>query len=390
MEYVQERITTLHDFTDTVPDAPTDRASVVIPMTGHAHTSHATDRILRTLEDVDPARVVIALRADASAVTPIHDWLAGYDVSAETIWCNGPRVNELLTEAGLGGPGGKGRDVWVALGVASETAYTVVHDADSETYSPRHVNRLLFPLEHGHSFVKGYYARVERNQLYGRLFRLFYAPLVRALSQQHAAPVVSYLEAFRYALAGEMAMTSRLARRLRVPSGWGLEVGSLGTAFEQSGFEGTAQIDLGVHKHDHRSVDGPHGLGDMSVEVGESLFSVLEDNGVVPDYEALRERYRATANRLIDQYAADAAFNGLDHDSAAERDQIDAYLPAVKPPETDTRLPAWTDAPLDPDAIRTASRADIQNLVDAGSASQLDRDDNGDGEPGRVDLDTDR
>lgn len=385
MEYVQERITTLHDFTDTVPDAPTDRASVVVPMTGHAHTSHAADRILRTLEDVGPARVVIALRADPSAVVSIRDWLAGYDVPAETIWCNGPSVNELLAEAGLGGPGGKGRDVWLALGVASDREYVVVHDADTETYSHRHLDKLLFPLEHGHSFVKGYYARIERNRLYGRLFRLFYAPLVRALSQRHAASIVSYLGAFRYALAGEMAMTASLARRLRVPPGWGLEVGALGTAFEMGGFEDTAQIDLGVHKHDHRSVSGPEGLGDMSVEVGASLFSVLEDNGVSPDYDELRERYRTAANRLVEQYAADAAFNGLDHDSAAERDQIEAYLPAVKPPATDARLPAWTDAPIDRDAVRTATRADIRDLE-----PDPDRESNGDLDAGRIDLDTDR
>ncbi len=387
MEYVQERISTLHDFTDTVPDAPTDRASVVVPMTGHAHTSHAADRILRTLEEVDPARVVVALRADAPAVAAIHDWLAGYDISAETIWCNGPRVNELLEEAGLGGPGGKGRDVWLALGLASAGEYIVVHDADSETYSNRHINRLLFPLDHGHSFVKGYYARIERNRLYGRLFRLFYAPLIRALSQRHAAPIVSYLDAFRYALAGEMAMTAPLARRLRVPPGWGLEVGSLGTAFEVGGFEGTAQIDLGVHKHDHRSVGGSEGLEDMSVEVGASLFSVLEANGVAPDYESLGERYRASANQLVDQYATDAAFNGLDHDSAAERDQVEAYLPAVKSPAGDTRLPAWTDVPIEPHAVRTATRADISDLD---GVPDPDRESNGDADAGRVDLDTDR
>jgi len=33
MEYVQERVTTLHDLTDPTPDAPTDRATVVVPMT---------------------------------------------------------------------------------------------------------------------------------------------------------------------------------------------------------------------------------------------------------------------------------------------------------------------------------------------------------------------
>lgn len=391
MEYVQERITTLHDFTDTVPDAPTDRATVVVPMTGHAPTSHATDRILKTLEAIEPARVVIALRADEHAVVSINDWLSGYSIPAEIVWCNGPRVNDLLADAGLDDSGGKGRDVWLTLGVASDTDYVVLHDADNETYSRRHVNRLLFPLEHGSSFVKGYYARVEHSQLYGRLFRLFYVPLVRALAREHTAPIVSYLDSFRYALAGEMAMTSSLARQLRVPRGWGLEVGALGSAFAECGFEGTAQIDLGVHKHDHRAVDGSHGLGEMSVEVGAALFSVLVDNGVEPEYASLRERYRATANRLIEQYAMDAAFNGLNHDHSAERNQIDAYLPAIQPPASDTRLPAWSDTSIDPDAVRTASRADISDLCGVGgTVNGPEADATGGQNTDHLDLDVDR
>lgn len=359
MEYVQERVTTLHDFTDSVPDAPTDRTSVVIPMTEHAHTSLTTERILTSLEQVDPARVVVALRADDRNVSTIHEWLSGYDFDCETVWCDGPRVRELLCDVGLDGPRGKGRDVWLALGVASQAEYVVFHDADTETYSERHVNRLLFALDRGHSFVKGYYARIERNQLYGRLFRLFYAPLVRALAERQSAPIVEYLDAFRYALAGEMAMTAPLARQARVPRGWGLEVGLLGTAFERAGFEGSAQVDLGVHEHDHRAVGGPRGLGDMSLEVGAALFYALADNGVQPEYEPLRERYLETANTLIDQYADDAAFNGLEYDSTAEREQIEEYARAVQPPDEDTRLPAWADASIDPSTVAKAARADI-------------------------------
>lgn len=359
MEYVQERVTTLHDFTDSVPDAPTDRTGVVIPMTEHARTSLTTERILTTLEQVGPDRVVVALRADERNVSTIHEWLSGYDFACKTVWCDGPRMKELLCDAGLDGPRGKGRDVWLALGVASQAEYVVFHDADAETYSKRHVNRLLFPLDRGYSFVKGYYARIERNQLYGRLFRLFYAPLVRALAEHQPAPIVEYLDAFRYALAGEMAMTASLARQLRVPRGWGLEVGLLGTAFERAGFEGSAQIDLGVHEHDHRAVGGPRGLGDMSLEVGAALFRALADNGVHPDYEPLRENYRETADVLIEQYAEDAAFNGLEYDSVSEREQIEEYAKAVRPPGEDTRLPAWEDAPIDPSTVAKAAQADI-------------------------------
>lgn len=360
MEYVQERVTTLHDLTDPVPHVPTDRASVVVPMTEHAHTSLTTERILTTLEQVDPACVVVALRADEQSVGTIHEWLSGYDFSCETIWCNGPRLNELLCENDLNGRRGKGRDVWLALGIASENEYVVLHDADTETYTERHINRLLFPLTRDHTFVKGYYARVEQNKLYGRLFRLFYTPLVRALSQRQPSPIVTYLDAFRYALAGEMAMTATLARQLRLPRGWGLEVGVLGDAFQDAGFEESAQVDLGVHEHDHRAVGGPRGLGDMSTEVGAAMFHALDDNAVQPEYEPLREAYREAASTVISQYADDAAFNGLDYASEAEHTQIEEYAKAVQPPGEDARLPAWEDAPIDPAAVREAACADLK------------------------------
>ena len=363
MEYVQERVTTLHDFADPVPDAPTDRANVVVPMTEREYASLAAEGVLRTLESLAPARVVVALRASADRVADAADWLDGFDLDADLVWCDGPRVGDLLATADLDGPRGKGRDVWLALGaaLASDAEYVVVHDVDATNYSERHVARLLFPLAHGHQFVKGYYARVEDERLYGRLFRLFYAPLVRALVARHDAPLLDYLDAFRYALAGEFAATRGLAADLRVQRGWGLEVGTLGDAFAHAGFEGTAQVDLGFHEHDHRAVSGPSGLGTMSEEVGDALFRALADAGVTPDFETLPDAYREAADALVRQYATDAAFNGFDFDALDEREQVAEYVDAVRPPATDDRLPAWNDAPLDAAAVREAAAADAED-----------------------------
>ncbi|WP_435195696.1 glycosyl transferase family 2 [Natronomonas sp. EA1] len=359
MEYVQERVTTLHDFTDPTPDAPTDRAAVVVPMTEREHNSLAAERVLTALERVAPERVVVALRAPAERVGPMCDWLEGFDLPLEPLWCDGPALDALLSEACLNGHRGKGRDVWLALGVAAKSDFVAVHDADAKTYSERHVPRLLFPLDHGYDFAKGYYARVENNRLYGRLFRLFYAPLVRALADAHDAPVLDYLDSFRYALAGEFAGTSDLVRSLRIQRGWGLEVGTLGDAFAAAGFDGTAQVDLGKHEHDHRAVSGAAGLSTMAEQVGDALFRAVESGGVTPAYDTLQDRYRETARGLIRQYAADAAFNGLDYDRAGERDQVDAYASAVSSPSTDTRLPAWADAPVAVEAVREAAREDV-------------------------------
>ncbi|WP_435152712.1 glycosyl transferase family 2 [Haladaptatus sp. DFWS20] len=362
MEYVQEQVTTLHDLTGRIPDAPTDRTAVVIPMTAREYRSRTASRILSTLESVGPGKVVVPLRAPRDRVGAVHDWLGEFDLPLTLLWCNSPRVTNLLAKHGLNGESGKGRDVWLALGVAAaESDFVVCHDADAKTYTDEIVPRLLSPLDSGFEFTKGYYARVEDERLYGRLFRLFYAPLVRALREASDAPVLSYLGAFRYALAGEFGMTAELASNLRIERNWGLEVGTLGEAFKRVGFEGTAQVDLGRYEHDHRGVSGSGGLSAMSEGVGRALFRVCESNGVVPAYETLPARYREAANRCIRQYAADAEFNDLRYDAAAERRQVGTYADAIRSPDEMgwELLPVWTDAPIDPAVVRKTARLSL-------------------------------
>jgi glucosyl-3-phosphoglycerate synthase len=365
MEYVQEGIATLHDFGDASPSAPTDSATVVVPMTEREHAGLAAERVLSALESVSPERVVVPLRASADRVGPVAEWLAGFDLPLSVLWCDGPRLSTLLSNADLNGTRGKGRDVWLALGIASDSEYVVVHDADAKSYDARHVSKLLFPLANGKAFSKGYYARVENDRLYGRLFRLFYRPLIEAIRAEHGAPILEYLDSFRYALAGEFATTGRLARRLRIQRGWGLEVGTLGEAFRLVGADGTAQVDLGVHEHDHRAVSGPSGLSDMARQVGQTLFQALDDNGVDPTYETLERRYRAAAERLVDGYALDAAFNGFEYDRSDELAQVDTYAGAIDSPEDDTRLPAWDAAPIESEAVASAALEDLSDVTDA-------------------------
>jgi len=359
MEYVQERITTLHELREPEPTAPTDRTAVVVPMTEREYGGLAAEGVLSELEAVDPARVVIPLRAPPETVGPFCEWLDSFDLSLEVIWCSGPRVTGLLADHDLNGGAGKGRDVWLALGQVLDADYVVCHDADTKTYDRWYVPRLLFPLQYGHSFTKGYYARVENNQLYGRLFRLFYAPLIRTLADETDAPIVDYLSAFRYALAGEFAATGELISKLRVQRSWGLEIGTLGDAYAHAGFDGTAQVDLGAYEHDHRAVSGPAGLSEMCTAVGDALFRVVSDHGVDPDYDTLAGRYRSVAERFVDQYAVDAAYNGLDYDPSDERDQVTAYSETISRPSVDTRLPAWCETTLSPVAVAEAAAADL-------------------------------
>lgn len=391
MEYVQERVATLHDFgegTRTTSDSrtgvgprtgsdlqavPTGRASVVVPMTEREYAGLAAERVLSELEALDVGRVVVPLRASAPRVGEVRDWLDSFDLPLELLWCDGPRVGELLADAGLDGDRGKGRDVWLALGRALDAAdaeYVVLHDADTTSYSREYVRRLLFPLAHGYDFSKGYYARVEGGRLYGRLFRLFFAPLVGALRDAHDDPLLSYLGSFRYALAGEFAATSDVAASLRVQRTWGLEVGTLADAFAAAGFDGSAQVDLGSYTHDHRAVTGPTGLSDMSESVGAALLRAVEERGIDPAYDTLPARYREVADSFVRSYATDAAFNGLDYDAADEREQVATYAGAIGPPDADDRLPPWKETSLDPAEVSAAAAADADAAVDADDATE--------------------
>ncbi|MUV61405.1 glycosyl transferase family 2 [Halobacterium sp. CBA1126] len=371
MDYTQERVATLHDYGDADPDAPTGRAAVVVPMTDREYAGLAPERVFSELERVDPAEVVVPLRAPAERVPAFREWLADFDVPLTVLWCDGPRVEALLEEAGLAGERGKGRDVWLALGVAARHDYVVVHDADTTTYEARDVRKLLFPLGEGFEFAKGYYARVENDRLYGRLFRLFYEPLVDALAAAHNHDVVDFLGAFRYALAGECAMTGDLARGMRVQRRWGLEVGTLGEAFRLAGADGAAQVDLGRYEHDHRAVSGPTGLSEMSEGVGAALLRAVEDAGVAVDYDALAARYRDAADRFVRAYGADAAFNDLDYDAEQEREQTRTYVDAIADPGADDRLPAWADTTLDADDVAAAAAADAEEAA-AGAGDSSD------------------
>jgi len=363
MEYVQERVATLHDYGGDPPEAPTDRAAVVVPMTEREYGTWATERTLSTLSALDPGRVIVPLRASPDAVSDFEAWLAGFDLPLEVLWCSGESLEALLDARGLDGEAGKGRDVWLALGVATtDHPFVVCHDADVRSYEAADVSRLLAPLEWGFAFSKGYYARVENDRLYGRLCRLLYRPLVRALSDRHDAPVLDYLGAFRYALAGEFAATAQVARGLRVERRFGLEVGTLGGTFDLAGFDGTAQVDLGRYEHDHRAVSGPDGLADMSDDVAAAVLRVVEAHGVEPDYESLPAAFREAAGALVRGYDADARFNGLTYEAAEEREQVDRYAEAVHPPGTDDRLPAWDAVDLEPSTVLEAARADLDSV----------------------------
>ncbi|MHC1579052.1 MAG: glucosyl-3-phosphoglycerate synthase [Candidatus Alkanophagales archaeon] len=342
MDFNQEIITTIHDFGMDFEELrrrlrrlsfryPT---GVIIPVLESELSSPAIQRIVEGLNECDYLRkVFIALSAEGGCDAALEAF-GGLEVPFEVIWCNGPEVGAVLEElkgAGLDitGMSGKGKDLWIAIGVASLELYAfAIHDADIIYYSGMLPTKLLYPVvepQLDFLFAKGYYARVnlENKRMYGRIYRLFILPLLEALQEKFGrkSEILNYFRAFRYILSGEVAITSDLALNLRIPCDWGLEIGMLAELFRNVSCKRICQVDLGIYEHKHREMTE----GELLRTAGDSFLTLLrtltETEGVEvsePFLLSLQVIYRRVAQDKIRQYHADAICNGLNYDRHQE------------------------------------------------------------------------
>jgi glucosyl-3-phosphoglycerate synthase len=285
---------------------------------------------------------------------------------ATMLWEGGPRLQELYAELGdeglaAGGPG-KGRGVWLAFGyvlAADQARVIAVHDCDIRDYDRELLARLCFPLANrnmNYEFAKGYYARVT-DRLYGRVTRLFMTPLLRAMkSVLGPNPLLEFLDSFRFPLAGECAMTTELARSIRIPSDWGLEVGMLSEVFRNSAAKRVCQVEL-IENYDHKhrelsESDAGAGLHRMVADIGASLIRNLASYGVEFDagfLNTLTAAYVRMAQDAVARYHDDASLNGIDFDRHEEEQAVEVFsralrhsgLDFVRDPMGAPQIPNW-------------------------------------------------
>jgi glucosyl-3-phosphoglycerate synthase len=188
-----------------------------------------------------------------------------------------------------------------------------------------------------------------------------------------------YLDNFRYPLSGEFAVTATLARSNRMPSDWGLEVGTLAEIFRNTSPKRVCQVDLGrpyEHKHQKASIDNPaKGLMKMAADVLISIFRTLASRGVVFEmghFVTLRSAYLRMAQDSIRQYHADALLNGLRYDRHAEERFVEALAEQVTVvgeeflhnPSGGEAMPTWTRVlaalPGLPHELRAAAAEDAR------------------------------
>jgi glucosyl-3-phosphoglycerate synthase len=265
----------------------------------------------------------------------------------QIIWNDGDRIRKLFkileeNELPVNQPG-KGKAVWIALGyvIARQSSKIIIlHDCDITTYDRDLLARLCYPIADynlGYEYAKGYYRRVS-DRLYGRVTRLFVTPLINSLiSILGHVPYLTYLNSFRYPLAGEFSMTVDLARVVRIPSDWGIEIGVLAEIYRNCALKRICQVDITQnydHKHRPLSAKNPErGLLKMSIDIATSLFTTLASEGVILSdslFNALLTKYLRIAQDTIKQYNDVAAINGLLFDRHAEGMAVEAFIRGLK------------------------------------------------------------
>jgi glucosyl-3-phosphoglycerate synthase len=351
-------ITTLHRLGSTPPErlaedlARHSRAnpiSLIIPCLISELERPAIGRIrdeLTAVEYLDEIVIPIG-RADRRQFEHARRFFAPLGRRCRLLWIEGDGIQgfiRLLLQNRLDiGPPGKGRASWLSLGyvlAGNRSKSIALHDADIVNYHRSMLDRLCYPLVNpnlGYEYSKGYYARVT-DRLHGRVTRLFLTPLVRSLIQLvGSVPYLRYLDSFRYALSGEFAMQTDLARYIRIPGDWGLEIGMLAEVYRNSSLRRVCQVDIAEtyeHKHQELSQDDvAAGLNRMAGDICKSVLRTLAMEGVVFGegfYTTLKVTYLRNAQDAVRTYYDDAVTNGLHFDRHVETVAVEVFLSALE------------------------------------------------------------
>ncbi len=325
--------------------------ALVLPCHARELGTPALDGIVRHLREVPYlSEIVVGLDgANAAAWRKARRIFA--DLPACVLWHDSPPARALhgsLAAADLAiGPSGKGRNLWLCFGylLARDSARVVaMHDCDIATYDRSFLARLCYPVANpalGFDFAKGYSARFS-DQLHGRVARLLFTPLIRALGAILGPhPFLAYLDAFRYALSGEACLDARLLRRTRMPADWGVEVGMLAEMFRLVPPKAICQVDVAErYEHRHHPViarpargRNEHGLGKTAIDVAGCVLRTLALQGVPlgrPQFDALLAVYLRTAEDAIRTYDAVASLNGLRYDRHGEEILAGHFVSALR------------------------------------------------------------
>ena len=188
MDFDQRGFAKIHDFSmdfDTMSSrlrslAKDYPSGVIIPIIESDLRNQVLTGIVNELNECDYLKkVFIALSAKSQESYAEAARVFGtFKVPHNIIWCNKPKVISVLEELKLKGLdvtalSGKGKDLWIAMGIASlELHAFAFHDADILNYTRMLPTKMLYPViepKLDFFFSKGYYARInlKKRTMYG-------------------------------------------------------------------------------------------------------------------------------------------------------------------------------------------------------------------------------
>lgn len=322
--------------------------ALVLPALYSEFEGPAMPGIIQELAKVKYLKQIVLVldKATETNFRQAREFMSPISTDVRIIHNSGKRIKEIhetIARNGFNlGESGKGRSVWLAYGyvLAQRQAEVIaLHDCDIITYSRELLARLCYPVVNPNLdfvFCKGYYSRVS-DKMNGRVTRLLVTPLVRSI-QQLIGPhgFLTFLDSFRYPLAGEFCMITDLARVNRIPWDWGLEVGSLAEVYRNYSPRRICQVDIAAnydHKHQILSADDANvGLMKMTIDICKAIFRTLASEGVVLStglFKSLLVAYLRQAEDTIMKYEADAAINGIKFYLHEEAMAVDAFTRAI-------------------------------------------------------------
>ena len=306
----------------------------------------------------------------------------------EILWNDGPNLknlNTILANHNLAPQElGKGRNVWYCMGYilsVGKAEAVALHDCDIITYSRSLLARLVYPVANpkfNFDFCKGYYPRVSENKIKGRVARLLVTPLLRALEKTIGFnEFISFVDSFRYPLAGEFSFRRRVLKDIRIPYDWGLEIGVLSEMFRNYAGNRLCQVDIADnYDHKHQDIyfdDNSKGLSKMSIDIIKVIIRKLASQGEtfsMSIFRSLKATYYREALDFVQIYKKDALMNAYDIDVHEEETAVELFAKNIM-----VAGQVFLDSPMESPNIPTWSRVDTafpNFLNDLKKAVELD------------------
>lgn len=235
---------------------------------------------------------------------------------------------------------GKGSNILHAFNFLQSVAFkgvVALQDADTLHFQPENLARLVHPVvdrSFGMEFAKQYYSRFDLS-LHGRVSRLFMAPLLESIESAIPNDLARFLSAFRYPLAGECALSMRLAERMHLPSGWGLEIAMLADVHSLVSPEAVCQIGAeSPHSHRHHT-DTQH-LIDQCRAILNTLGSHEAFEGTLTEtaWTTIHPTLVRAQLRALRSSSLTAKANGLTHNLEEEMELCSHFASLLLEPRT--------------------------------------------------------